>query len=187
LGNITDISDDIDTCIGYNSLYTVNIDGEVINNGNGRPDGKRIWCWIVLCNDGMKPSTPWDIYPNSTLIGTIISMQENPFPGPYQPTPEEEKTVVGTVRRNIVSIFSGVSKQHSADSDSESLVTVRVRHFSDSEADEASINQDDGSSLILYYIFDDWVSGYRLVARREHMYGATLDNIVSIRQLTFIT
>lgn len=106
-------------------------------------------------------------------------MQENPFPGPYQPTAEEERTITSIVRRNVVSIFLGASKKHSPDSDSESLVTVRVRHFSDSEPDGASIKQEDGSSLVLYYIFDDWVSSYRLVARREHMYGAVLEDIVS--------
>lgn len=106
-------------------------------------------------------------------------MQENPFPGPYPPTVEEERTVIGAVRRNIVSIFSGVSKQHSADSERESLVTVRVRHFADLEPEQASIKQEDGPSLLLYYIFDDWISSYRLVARREHMYGAILDDLVS--------
>lgn len=116
----------------------------------------------------------------SLLPGTIISMQENPFPGPYTPTAEEERTVIEAVRRNIVSIFSGVSKQYSADSERESLVTVRVRHFSDSEPDQASIKQEDGPSLLLYYIFDDWISSYRLVARREHMYGAILDDLVSL-------
>ncbi|KAL1983870.1 hypothetical protein VTN96DRAFT_9794 [Rasamsonia emersonii] len=148
------------TCIGYNSLYAVKINGREIDNGKGLPNGKRVWCWIILCNDG-----------------TIISMQENPFPGPYTPTAEEERTVIEAVRRNIVSIFSGVSKQYSADSERESLVTVRVRHFSDSEPDQASIKQEDGPSLLLYYIFDDWISSYRLVARREHMYGAILDDL----------
>jgi hypothetical protein len=107
-------------------------------------------------------------------------MQENPFPGPYQPAADEERAITSIVRRNIVTIFLGASQQHSADSDSESLVTVRVRHFSKLEPDGASIKQEDGSSLVLYYIFDDWVSSYCLVARREHMYGAVLEDIVSL-------
>jgi hypothetical protein len=106
-------------------------------------------------------------------------MQENPFPGPYIPTIEEEKVIIAATRRNIVSIFSGASKQHPSISDNESLVSVRVRHFSDLELDEASVKQEDGPGLILYYMFDDWVSSYRLVARREHMYGALLDELVS--------
>lgn len=106
-------------------------------------------------------------------------MQENPFPGPHIPTAEEEKVITAATRRNIVSIFSGASIQHPLVSDDESLVSVRVRHFSDIEPEEASIKQEDGPGLILYYMFDDWVSSYRLVARREHKYGALLDEIVS--------
>lgn len=26
-----------------------------IENGEGLPDGKRIWTWIILCSDGLKP------------------------------------------------------------------------------------------------------------------------------------
>lgn len=109
-------------------------------------------------------------------------MQENPFPGPYIPTLEEEKVILAATRRNIVSIFSGASKQHPSVADNESLVSVRVRHFSDLELEEASIKQEDGPGLILYYMFDDWVSSYRLVARREHMYGALLDELVSLKR-----
>lgn len=148
------------TCIGYNSLYNVKINQKILENGKGLPEGKRLWCWIILCDDG-----------------TVISMQENPFPGPYIPTVEEGEVIIAATRRNIVSIFSGASKQHSLISDSESLVSVRVRHFSDLELDEASIKQEDGPGLVLYYMFDDWVSSYRLVARREHMYGALLDKL----------
>ncbi|EED24334.1 conserved hypothetical protein [Talaromyces stipitatus ATCC 10500] len=148
------------TCIGYNSLYTVKVNNKILENGKGLPEGKRLWCWIILCDDG-----------------TVISMQENPFPGPYMPSIEEEMVLVAATRRNVVSIFSGASKQHPLVSDNESLVSVRVRHFSSIEPDEASIKQEDGPGLILYYMFDDWVSSYRLVARREHKYGALLDEL----------
>uniref|UniRef100_A0A093VCL7 ADP-ribosylation factor n=1 Tax=Talaromyces marneffei PM1 TaxID=1077442 RepID=A0A093VCL7_TALMA len=122
------------TCVGYNSLYTVKISGKILENGKGLPEGKRLWCWIILCDDA-------------------------------------------ATRRNVVSIFSGASKQHPLVSDNESLVSVRVRHFSSIEPDDASIKQEDGPGLILYYMFDDWVSSYRLVARREHRYGALLDEL----------
>ncbi|EEA20476.1 conserved hypothetical protein [Talaromyces marneffei ATCC 18224] len=148
------------TCVGYNSLYTVKISGKILENGKGLPEGKRLWCWIILCDDG-----------------TVISMQENPYPGPYMPSIEEEKVLIAATRRNVVSIFSGASKQHPLVSDNESLVSVRVRHFSSIEPDDASIKQEDGPGLILYYMFDDWVSSYRLVARREHRYGALLDEL----------
>ncbi|XHG06833.1 hypothetical protein AWENTII_010011 [Aspergillus wentii] len=147
------------TCIGYNSLYV--IPHVEIDNGKDLPDGKRLWSWLILCDDG-----------------TIISIQENPYPGPQGPPPEEDtKAVLGIVRRNVQFIFSGVSKQHYATSESDSLVTIRVRHFSDSGPDQASIKQEDGSSLLFYYIFDDWVSSYGLVAKREHKYGVFLDRV----------
>ena len=106
-------------------------------------------------------------------------MQENPYPGLSKPNEKELKAVLGIVRRNIQFIFSGVSKQHFASTASDSLVTVRVRPFHGGDGDHASIKQDDGPSLLFYYIFDDWVSSYALVAKREHKYGVILDKLVS--------
>lgn len=111
--------------------------------------------------------------------GTVISMQENPFPGLYGPDPGELKSVLAAVRRNVQFIFSGVSKQHSALSESDSLVTIRVRPSHGGGPDQASIKQEDGASLLFYYIFDDWISTYALVAKREHAYGGSLDKLVS--------
>ncbi|KAJ9389459.1 hypothetical protein DTO063F5_1952 [Paecilomyces variotii] len=146
------------TCVGYNSLYT--IPGIDTKNDRGLPTGKRLWTWIILFNDG-----------------TVVSIQENPFPGTYIPSPEEISIVLSTIRRNFGFIFSGVSKQHSIASANDSLVTIRIRHFSNSQPDDGNISQEDGSSLLFYYIFDDWVTSYRLVARREHKYGAYLDDL----------
>lgn len=39
-----------DTCVGYNSLYT--IPGIDIKNDRGLPSGKRLWTWIILFSDG---------------------------------------------------------------------------------------------------------------------------------------
>lgn len=83
------------------------------------------------------------------------------------------------MRRNVCSIFKGVSKQHEATSESDSLVTIRVRNFQDSTAPEqGSIKQEDSPSLLFYYIFDDWFSSYGLIAKREHAYGGSLDELV---------
>ncbi|KAE8134501.1 ADP-ribosylation factor [Aspergillus pseudotamarii] len=146
------------TCIGYNSLYVVpNVESP---NGRGLPDGRRLWSWLILCDDG-----------------TVISMQENPYPGLSRPSERELKSVLGIVRRNVQLIFSGVSKRHSAQSESDSLVTIRVRPAHGDGPDQASIKQEDGPSLLFYYIFDDWVSSYALVAKREHQYGVLLDRL----------
>lgn len=119
------------------------------------------------------------------LAGTIISMQENPFPARRDGVSTgEAKPVLDIVRRNIRFIFAGVSRQHSAMSESESLITIRVRHFSDRGEDHANIKQEDGPSLLFYYIFDDWVSSYGLIAKREHKYGVILDELVSTAKRT---
>ncbi|RLL92992.1 hypothetical protein CFD26_100450 [Aspergillus turcosus] len=147
------------TCVGYNSLYVIpNVD---ISNGRDLPGGKRLWSWLILCDDG-----------------TVISIQENPYPRISEPRPESEvKSVLGIVRRNVQMIFSGVFKQHSASSESDSLVTIRVRAFNDRRSDHVSIHQDDGPGLLFYYIFDDWVTSYALIAKREHKYGVSLDQL----------
>ncbi|KAH8426045.1 uncharacterized protein LDX57_003785 [Aspergillus melleus] len=146
------------TCVGYNSLYVVpNVES---SNGKDLPDGRRLWSWLILCDDG-----------------TVISMQENPFPSLYGPDPSELKSVLGVIRRNVQFIFSGVSKQHSASSESDSLVTIRVRPAHGGGPEQATIKQEDGASLLFYYIFDDWISTYALVAKREHAYGRSLDNL----------
>ncbi|KAE8348855.1 hypothetical protein BDV28DRAFT_142567 [Aspergillus coremiiformis] len=146
------------TCIGYNSLYVVpNVE---FPNGQDLPNGRRLWSWLILCDDG-----------------TVISMQENPYPGVSAPSEWELKSVLGIVRRNVQIIFSGVSLRHSAQSESDSLVTIRVRPSHGGGPDQASIKQEDGPSLVFYYIFDDWVSSYALVARREHQYGVLLDRL----------
>ena len=86
--------------------------------------------------------------------GTVISIQENPYPGLSKPSERELKSVLGIIRRNVQLIFSGDGPE------------------------QASIKQEDGPSLLFYYIFDDWVSSYALVAKREHQYGVLLDRLV---------
>ncbi|CAG8283787.1 unnamed protein product [Penicillium salamii] len=146
------------TCIGYNTLFV--IPTLSMPNGKNLPDGKRLWTWLIQCDDG-----------------TIISIQENPFPRRTDVQIDEAKPVLDIVRRNIRFIFAGVSRLHFAMSESESLITIRVRQFSDLSPDQASIKQEDGPSLLFYYIFDDWVSSYGLIAKREHKYGVLLEEL----------
>lgn len=40
-----------DTCLGYNSVYAVS--GDHFRNEPSLPDGKRVWSWLILCEDGM--------------------------------------------------------------------------------------------------------------------------------------
>ncbi|KAJ5549581.1 hypothetical protein N7513_006815 [Penicillium frequentans] len=149
------------TCIGYNTLFvTPNVPEEINANGKDLPEGRRLWNWLILCDDG-----------------TIISMQENPFPRQKGALLPDQIKTMDVVRRNVRFIVSGVSKQHLTMSESDSLVTIRVRHFNDVGPDQANIKQEDGPSLLYYYIFDDWVSSYGLIAKREHQYGVALERL----------
>ena len=113
-----------------------------------------------------------------TLVGTVISIQENPYPRIQNFLQPDQRKVLDIARRNVRFIFSGVSKQHLNMSESDSLVTIRVRHFSGVGPDQANIKQEDGPSLLFYYMFDDWVSSYGLIAKREHTYGVALEDLV---------
>ncbi|KAG0155039.1 hypothetical protein PDIDSM_612 [Penicillium digitatum] len=146
------------TLVGYNTLFVIPTLSQ--SNGKDLPDGKRLWTWLIQCDDG-----------------TIISIQENPFARRKGVPIDEAKPVLDIVRRNIRFIFAGVSRQHFAMSESESLITIRVRRFSDLGPDQANIKQEDGPSLLFYYIFDDWVSSYGLIAKREHKYGVALEKL----------
>ncbi|KAJ5682395.1 hypothetical protein N7462_005560 [Penicillium macrosclerotiorum] len=146
------------TCIGYNTLFVA--PGVPVDNGQDLPEGTRLWTWLVLCDDG-----------------TVISIQEDPLPQLQDLEEKDQQMVIKVVRRNILSIVSGISKQHANTSESESLVTVRVRHFNDAGPDQANIKPEDGPSLLLYYIFDDWVSSFGLVAKRQHKYGRALERL----------
>lgn len=115
----------------------------------------------------------------------MISIQENPFPKSQGTLNVEQLKIQDVVRRNVRFIFSGVSRQHLTVSESDSLVTIRVRHFNNVGSDQASIKQEDGSSLLFYYIFDDWFSSYGLIAKREHKYGMALERLVSHALLVY--
>jgi hypothetical protein len=105
-------------------------------------------------------------------------MQENLFPRQEADFQEIQLKILKITRRNIKSIFEGVSRLHKSETENDSLVTVRVRHFNDVGPDQASIKQDDGPSLLFYYLFDDWMSSFGLVAKREHKYSVLLEKLV---------
>ena len=50
-----DANEYVDTCIGYNSLHTV--PKVEMFNGKELPDGKRLWSWLILFDDGTIPRT----------------------------------------------------------------------------------------------------------------------------------
>ncbi|PGH07967.1 hypothetical protein GX51_01407 [Blastomyces parvus] len=144
-------------CLGYNSLHVVS--GVDFRNSAGKPEGKRVWTWLLICDDG-----------------TVISIHENPFPGPTDLTPGQRQKAVEVIRRNTNLVFSAISSQHIASERGNALITTYVRNFPN-QTGTAAIKPGEGASLLFYYLFDNWPANYNLVIGREHSYNAALDKL----------
>ncbi|KAL1954246.1 hypothetical protein VTO42DRAFT_1479 [Malbranchea cinnamomea] len=141
-------------CIGYNSLYVV--PGVDFQNQNGYPDGKRMWAWLILCDDD-----------------TVILIQENPFPHPEKFDIKDRQRTLGAIRHHTTRVFSELSKLQSEARNANPLVTTQVRSF----PNQSSVQPEESSNLLFYCLFDDWVSSYSLVIRKEHSYSTALEEL----------
>ncbi|PGH17206.1 hypothetical protein AJ79_01344 [Helicocarpus griseus UAMH5409] len=144
-------------CLGYNSLHVVS--GVDFQNATGKPEGKRVWTWLIICDDG-----------------TVISIHENPFPRAPDITPQQRQKALEVIRRNTNLVFSGISSQHVASEHRNPLMTTYVRNFPN-ETGTVAVKAGEGPSLLFYYLFDNWLSNYSLVIGREHSYSAALNKL----------
>jgi Mg2+ and Co2+ transporter CorA len=127
------------------------------DTGNYQPEGKRLWSWLVLCDDG-----------------TVISIHE-PLPLDIS----QKELVI--VRHNLFTVFRSLSISHTAEastSDSQlgpgggGLDDLPFRHL---HTQHASIHGD--PSLLFYYLFDDWYSSYDFVVGRGAPYSTRMRNL----------
>ena len=113
--------------------------------------------------------------------GTVISINENPYPNGY--TFDKYREFIG-IRRNMINVFRQLSKAFDDKEKQIAILTVQIRvglHVDDEDEDETNLSENDSPSLLLYYLFDDWYTTYSLVARSQHQYGAQLDKVVRRR------
>ncbi|KAI9691854.1 MAG: hypothetical protein M1822_007926 [Bathelium mastoideum] len=150
-------------CIGYNALYNVRLkpsaDVEEKQRQQDLPEGKRIWNWLLLCDDR-----------------TVISITEDPFPfngGHFSP---EEQANVLFLRRNLLNIFLQISKAKDTTKKSP-LTTLPIRKSVGNSHEETLHRPSDAPGLLFFFLFEDWYSCYSLVIRREHRYQAELNQI----------
>ena len=146
-------------CLGYNSVFTVK--DIKLDNGPNKPQGKRIWTWLILCDDG-----------------TVISVYENPFPH-MAPDAKVLKAVLKIIRRNVHNVFLHLSRVCNTADHPNKLMTVQIRDFNPSAQAVDSTRPLEAASKLLYYLFDDWTTTYGLVAKKEHPYGRELEKIRS--------
>ncbi|KAK5467589.1 hypothetical protein LTS15_000562 [Exophiala xenobiotica] len=133
--------------VGYNALLP-----GAENTHKSKPSGQRIWTSLLLCDDG-----------------TVISVCERPT----MPTPEAlERT-----RFNVLNVFKHLSSLHDQDDAQDALMKVRVRWNEHSAKSRTGYSETEAASLLFYYLFDDWLSTYALIARQEHPYRENLEKM----------
>jgi Mg2+ and Co2+ transporter CorA len=155
-----------DVCMGYNTLHVVSSD----DNNNDEfhedlPRCKRIWNWLILCDDK-----------------TVITISEDPFPFRSSTLSRNESRNLGIIRRNLINVFRQCSKARDPLAEITPLVLpLRIR-VGDYEVEE-QYRSSDVPGLLFYYIFDDWLSIYSLIARSDNRWALELDDL-RIRMLS---
>ena len=119
---------------------------------NSKPSGQRIWSSLIICDDG-----------------TVVSVFERPK--------RSDRAAHDATRRNILNVFRHLSKKHNQDSGRDALMKVRVRWYEQSKNVTTGYDRKEASSLLFYYLFDDWVSAFKLIARVEHPYREKLESL----------
>ena len=155
-------------CLGYNSLHNVrtkspHTDAEPPASDSKRdlPHGKRVWNWLLLCEDK-----------------TVISISEDPFPFIETELSISQLKMLYTTRRNLVNVFRQLSKAPTPLRDT-ALVQLPIRQRVGTSEEETAHRPSDAPGLLFYYLFEDWGATFNLISRREHGYAAELDRLVS--------
>ncbi|KAF1984675.1 hypothetical protein K402DRAFT_395371 [Aulographum hederae CBS 113979] len=152
-------------CLGFNSLYKIapsnsSEEDEVLAKSN-LPAGKRVWSWLILCDDK-----------------TVITIHEDPYAHldeGEQLNAQDEKALLA-VRRNLINVFRQCSKGYDASSDNPLMQLPIRRRVGEGEVEQAH-RATDAPGLLFYCLFDDWYSTYSLVAKLEHQYSAKLNDL----------
>ena len=145
--------------IGCNQLYVVKGTQQQVDLD--KPSGIRIWTSLILCDDG-----------------TVISVSEQP----PQSIANYAK-VRQTTRKHSINVFKHLSRLHTASQSEDSLHRVTIRpQLKQVNNTSPSMNQpsfvaNDASSILFYYLFDDWIRSFHLIAGIEHPYRKTLQHI----------
>ena len=118
-------------------------------------------------------------------------MSEDPFPNNgTQLTPSAQVALLRIVRRNVINVFTHLSKAHSAKTERSPLFILHLRSNAYQRKDGTSDTAEkfvteNGPSLLFYYLFDDWYSTYGLITRKEQRYSAVLNELVRDSQFRY--
>ncbi|KAF1837553.1 hypothetical protein BDW02DRAFT_117739 [Decorospora gaudefroyi] len=151
-------------CIGYNSLHNVHTKQHDDHPGRAdrsqdMPQGKRVWNWLLLCEDK-----------------TVVSVSEDPFPFTNGGLTIQDLKTLFITRRNLVNVFRQLTKAPTPLKDA-ALAQLPIRQRLGSSDEETAHRPTDAPGLLFYYLFEDWGATFNLISRREHGYAAELDRL----------
>jgi len=144
--------------VGFNALFTVpDVDDDPAST---KPSGIRVWSSLLICDDG-----------------TVVSVFQRPD--------VDKPSAYAAARRNVLNVFKHLSTQHDHNSAMDALMKVGVRWYERSKKSEDDASYaSEAASLLFYYLFDDWLTTYALIARRAHPYR---DKLELLRQAMFVS
>lgn len=154
--------------MGYNSLHNVRTKApgdeknDEADRGRDVPHGKRVWNWLLLCEDK-----------------TVITVSEDPYPFSNGDLRAEELKMLYTIRRNLVNVFRQLTKAPTPLRDT-ALIQLPIRHRIGNSEEETAHRPTDAPGLLFYYLFEDWGTTFNLISKRDHGYSAELDRLVSL-------
>ncbi|EDU40010.1 conserved hypothetical protein [Pyrenophora tritici-repentis Pt-1C-BFP] len=158
-------------CIGYNSLHNVRTKRtgehpETTDRSRDIPHGKRVWNWLLLCEDK-----------------TVISISEDPFPFANGPLNASDLRTLFTTRRNLVNVFRQLTKAPTPLRDA-ALVQLPLRKRVGSSDEETAHRPTDAPGLLFYYLFEDWGATFDLISRREQGYQLIIERVLKKQEAT---
>lgn len=157
-------------CVGYNTLHVVEPGprrDEIDEFSEDVPNCKRVWSWLLLCDDR-----------------TVITIHENPYPFRTGPLSRREQRNLGIIRRNTINVFRQCSKTRDPLAEVTPLVLPLRTRVGDSEKEEQH-RASDVPGLLFYYLFDDWLSIYTVIARGDNHFANELNELVSLLILPY--
>ena len=111
-----------------------------------KPNAIRVWSSLLLCDDG-----------------TLISVFEAPQNiGPH----------LSHVHHNQINVLKNLSRAYHADANALMQIAVRPQHSVTESSPQAAFEM---ASLLLYYLFDDWLNLFGQVSGSKHSYRNQLE------------
>ena len=107
---------------------------------------------------------------------TVITISEDPYPNRNGSLTQHEQRSLNIIRRNLINTFRQLSKARDSSSDPAQMQLPLRTRLGDTE-EETAHRPTDVPGLLFYYLFDDWLNTYSIIARREHRYAAELSRL----------